>query len=244
MLILTPGDDRALALVQAIRRGELGRLERMLGGHEGLASAWIGDRKGGSRSLLHVATDWPGYFPNGPVVVRMLVAAGADPNATTPDGGDGETPLHWAASSDDVDVADALLDAGADIDRLGGSIAGGTPLDNAVGYGCWHVARRLVERGAPVERLWHAAALGMLARLEELLGAEPPPAPGDIGDAFWQACHGGQRRAAERLLEYGAGVNWVPDYAQGTGLDVARAPDTRRELLATWLEGHGGRSVI
>ncbi len=26
-------------------------------------------------------------------------------------------------------------------------------LDNAIGYGCWHVARRLVERGARVDKL-------------------------------------------------------------------------------------------
>jgi ankyrin repeat protein len=235
MLTLTPGDDRAVALVQAIRSGDLDSLERLLGEHQGLAGAWIRDRKGASRSLLHVVTDWPGYFPNGPQVVRRVVSAGGDPNARTPDGQEGETPLHWAASSDDVDVADALLDAGADLEPMGGSIAGGTPLDNAVGYGCWHVARRLVERGARVDRLWHAAALGMLARLEELLAADPPPTAGDINDAFWQACHGGQRRAAELLLHRGADVNWVPDYAEGTGLEVARGPDTRRDLLATWL---------
>ena len=237
-MILTPGDDRALALVQAIRRGDLDRLRRLLDADEGLAGAWIGDRKGGARSLLHVVTDWPGYFPDGPEVVRVLVEAGADPNATTPDGGLGETPLHWAASSDDVDVADALLDAGAHVEVLGGSIAGGTPLDNAVGYGCWHVARRLVERGAHVDRLWHAAALGMLVRLEELLGADPPPTAEEINDAFWQACHGGQRRAAELLLDRGADVNWIPDYASGTGLDIAPGPDTRRDLLATWLTEH------
>jgi hypothetical protein len=184
MLILTPGDDRALALAQAIRRGDLDRLERLLGEHDGLVVAWIGDRKGGSRSSLHVVTDWPGYFPNGPQVVRILVDAGADPNATTPDGREGETPLHWAASSDDVDVADALMDTGASLETLGGSIAGGTPLDNAVGYGCWHVARRLVERGARVDRLWHAAALGMLARIEELLGADPAPTREEINHAF------------------------------------------------------------
>ena len=70
--------------------------------------------------------------------------------------------MHWAASSDDVDVARALIDGGADINLAGGSI--GTPLDNAIGYGCWNVARLLVERGARVDKLWHAAALGLLAR--------------------------------------------------------------------------------
>jgi ankyrin repeat protein len=237
MLTLQAEEDRAIALVQAIRGGDVDRLAQLLGEAEGLARAWIRDRRGGSRSLLHVATDWPGYFPNGPQVVRMLVEAGADPNATTPDGGEGETPLHWAASSDDVDVAEALVDAGADLEALGGSIAGGTPLDNAVGYGCWHVARRLVQFGARVDRLWHAAALGMLARMEELLAASTTE---ELNDAFWQACHGGQRRAAEVLLGRGADVNWIPDHAQGTGLDVAGGPDTRRELLVTWLGSHGG----
>jgi hypothetical protein len=43
-----------------------------------------------------------------------------------------ETPLHYAASSDDLEVAEALIDGGADLEVPGGSI--GTPLDNAVGY--------------------------------------------------------------------------------------------------------------
>jgi ankyrin repeat protein len=238
--MLDVGDEHANALVPAIRNGDLDALRRRLEQHPELARAWIRDRKGGARSLLHVVTDWPGYFPHGADVVRILVEAGADPNATTPDGGDGETPLHWAASSDDVDVADALLDAGANTEAPAGSIAGGTPLDNAVGYGCWHVARRLVQRGATVEQLWHAAALGMLGRLQEILDGDPPPTADDINHAFWQACHGGQRRAAEFLLGQGADVNWMPDYAQSTGLEVAAGPDTRRELLVTWLAERGG----
>ena len=68
------------------------------------------------RTPLHVVADWPGYFPNGPQVVRMLIAAGADPNARDPDQPRSETPLHWAASSDDVDVARALIDGGADLE--------------------------------------------------------------------------------------------------------------------------------
>ncbi len=62
-----------------------------------------------------------------------------------------ETPLHYAASSDDVDVAEALIEGGANIETPDGSI--GTPLDNAVGYGCWHVARL---RQLALERSHHA----------------------------------------------------------------------------------------
>lgn len=132
----------------------------------------------------------------------------------------------------------ALIDGGADLDTPGGSI--GTPLDDAIGYGCWQVARLLVGRGAPVDRLRHAAALGMLARLEELLASTPPPNGEDVNEAFWQACHGGQRRAAERLLAAGADRFAKPGYSDQTALDVASAPDTSRELVAAWLRDGGG----
>jgi len=168
----------------------------------------------------------------------MLIEAGADPNARSP--GD-ETALHWAASSDDVDVASALIDGGADLEAPDGSI--GTPLDNAVGYACWHVARHLVIRGAKVDKLWHAAALGMLPRLEELLDDAATHGPDGISQAFWHACAGGQRRAAELLLSRGADMDWVPDYAQGTALDAAHGVGTRRENVISWLRAKGARST-
>jgi ankyrin repeat protein len=187
--------------------------------------------------VLHFATDWPGYFPGGPHIVRLLIGAGADPNAvTTP--APSETPLHWAASSDDVDVAAALIDGGADLETPGGSI--GTPLDNAVGYACWHVARLLVMRGARVDKVWHAAALGKLDRLNELL---PEVGPDQISQGFWHACSAGQRRAAERLLMAGADVNWEPDYAEGTALDAAKDLGTRQSNVIEWLQSIGARSA-
>jgi uncharacterized protein len=59
----------------------------------------------------------------------------------------------------------SLIDGVADIEAPAGSIADGSPLDNAVGYGCWRVARLLVQRSAGVQKLWHAAGLGILARV-------------------------------------------------------------------------------
>jgi uncharacterized protein len=221
-------DPAALAAVHAIRTGDTASLANLLSEHPGLAREQIH----GTRTPLHVAADWPGYFPAGPAIVRVLIGAGADPNAST-GGKQPETPLHWAASSDDADVADALISGGADIEAPGGSI--GTPLDNAVGYGCWNVARLLVQRGARVDKLWHAAALGIMARVEELLATIPPPSPDDLTEAFWQACHGGQRRTAERLLASGADLNGTPGYSDQTAAEVAAEPGTQRENLVTWL---------
>jgi uncharacterized protein len=116
----------------------------------------------------------------------------------------------------------------------------GTPLDNAIGYECWHVARLLVQRGARVDKLWHAAALGMLDRLEELLSAQSGPEA--LSQAFWHACAGGQRRAAELLRSKGADLNWVPNYAKGTPLDAASSLGTRRQNVIAWLRGLGAQS--
>jgi uncharacterized protein len=195
------------------------------------------------RTPLHVVTDWPGYFPNGPATVVTLLGAGADPNTPFAGSTHAETPLHWAASSDDVDVAEALIDGGANLEARGASIAGGTPLDDAVGYGCWRVARLLVARGARVDKLWHAAALGMLPRIESFFAGPTQPTPEELNGAFWQACHGGQRRAAEYLLARGADLNWIPPYAPQTPLDSGGVVDTGREALVTWLRAQGARSA-
>jgi ankyrin repeat protein len=234
---VTSDDDYRLTIV-AIRTGNLEALRRLLAANPALASSRLGGVSGG-RTPLHVVADWPGYFPNGPAVARMLIDGGADVNARGQDGR-GETPLHWTASSDDVDVAEVLVDAGADLEAPDGSI--GTPLDNAIGYACWNVARMLVERGAKVDKLWHAAALGMIDRVAALLAARSDAERDDISQAFWHACNGAQRRAAELLLDKGADLSWVPDYAHGTPLDVAKMVGTRRRNVIEWLESRGAES--
>jgi hypothetical protein len=101
-------------LTVAIHAGDLDGLRRLLAERPELASVHVIGRKGlegGWRTPLHAATDWPGYFPAAPATVAVLLQAGADPNADC--GGDRpETPLHWAASTDDVDVAAVLIEGG------------------------------------------------------------------------------------------------------------------------------------
>jgi uncharacterized protein len=209
-------DSVAIAGIGAIRDGDVSALIRLLESAPDLAASRLnGVAKG--RTPLHIVSDWPGYFPNGPAVVAVLIGAGANPNARSTDDERGETPLHWAASSDDVDVARALIDGGADLETPDGSI--GTPLD----------------------KLWHAAALGMLGRLEDLLAAGTGQE--HISQAFWHACAAGQRRAAERLLNAGAELNWTPDYAEGTALDAAAGLGTRQDNVLEWLRARGARSV-
>lgn len=230
-------DPNAQAAVTAVRAGDVAVLQAILVANPELAPAALMGY--GGRTLLHVATDWPGYWPNGPEIVRVLVESGADPNHRGGDNTEGETPLHWAASSDDVDVAAALLDGGADPEAPDGSI--GTPLDNAIGYGCWHVARLLETRGARIEKLWHAAALGRLDLIESQLASASSDE--EISQAFWHACAASQRRAAERLLLAGADLNWTPDYAEGTALDAAKGTSTRQNNVIEWLQTHGVAST-
>ncbi|MER8224354.1 ankyrin repeat domain-containing protein [Streptomyces sp. NPDC094143] len=237
MQTLTSEEPLAVAVTEAIRGGDLPGLRRLLAGHPGLATARITERgkEGkGTRSLLHIAADWPGHLPHGPEVVAVLVAAGADPNARF-GGAHEETPLHWAASNDDVPVLDALLAAGADIEAPGAVIAGGTPLADARAFGQWRAARRLVERGARTT-LQDAATLGLLDRVRAYVESDEPPSPADITSAFWGACHGGHLSTAQYLRAHGADID-RRGYDGLTPLDVARREDA--EDVVRWLRGLG-----
>lgn len=240
MLSIQADDARAVALGAAIQSGDVETLQRHLHDNPDLATSRVVDRRGVSRTLLHAVADWPGHFPNGPHTVAVLVAAGADVNARVIHArphGSAETALHWAASSDDVAVLDALLDGGADIEAPGAVFTGGTPMSDAVVFGQWRAARRLLERGATTT-LWQAAALGLVERVRDLCSIDPPPVREEITNSFWHACRGGHQAAAEYLLARGADVNWV-------GHDGKTACDVAQECgdanLMQWLRAHGAK---
>jgi uncharacterized protein len=247
-----PDDPLAVAVVQAIRAGDVEGLKRLLRDNQDLATTVIRNENGDdgvSRTLLHVATDWPAHFPNVAATIEALVDAGAELDARNALGT--ETPLLWAASSDDIDALDVLAAAGADIETPGAVIAGGTPLDDAVAFGQWQTARRLLEHGARTA-LRHAAALGLIDRVEAHFTGDPAPeaypwggsgeeTPDEETVALWCACHGGQRQTAEYLLERGADLNWIAPWDGHTPMDAARRGGT--DELVPWLRTRGARTA-
>jgi hypothetical protein len=233
---MAPDAPPARKVTAVIRSGTAAELQRLLREHPTLARARIASAGcNEARTLLHVVTDWPGNVPEAAAKIGVLVAAGADVDARFV-GPHTETPLHWAASSDDVEALDALLDAGADIEAGGAVIGGGTPLADAVAFGQWKAARRLLERGARTT-LWQAAALGLTDRVRDELSRTEPTQP-DLDNALWCAAHGGRRETAELLLDRGADPAWV-------GHDGLTAPEAAQRSdaaeLAAWLDARARR---
>jgi uncharacterized protein len=189
-----------------------------------------------SRTPLHLFADAPGRRPNPGEVVSALAEAGADLNAHATAMWHHETPLHWAASNDDVELIDALLDAGADIEHPGSSVSGGPPADSALGCAQWKALRRLYERGA-VMNLSRAAALGLVPLVAGLATASPAPDGEELTLAFWNACRGGQLEAARYLAGRGADISWRAPWSGETPLGAARG--RHRRAVAAWLTGIG-----
>lgn len=225
-----PADHaRAIAAVTAIQHGDIATLQSLLLADPSLATVRIVD-KGVGRTLLHVVTDWPAHWPNATQSATLLIEAGADVNARLTPSNHGETPLHWAASADDVAMIDVLVNAGADLEIAGAVITGGTPIANAVVFAQWNAARRLLAHGAQTT-LWQAAALGLLDRVRALVDADTSMR--DVTNAFWNACRGGQRETAQFLLDRGADSHWI-GHDHKTPLQVAR--ESGNEELIAWLQ--------
>ena len=231
-----PSDDAlAVAVTTAIHSGDVAELRRLLHANPQLANTEIANDTGTPRTPVLIATDWPGHFPDAAATIAVLAAAGADVNVRLPphakDPNCMETPLHQAASSNDVAAIDALLDAGADINATGAIFTAGGPLSDAVVFANWNAARRLVERGAHVE-WWQAAALGLLDLMRARWDEPPPPTRDEITRSFWHACRGAQRATAEYLLNRGADPHWV-GWDDKTPIRVAE--ESGNAEFTTWL---------
>lgn len=225
----------AVDVTKAIKEGETNRLQQLLTSHQGLATARVAPSEGPGRTLLHLATDWPGHFPNVGETIAILVRAGAEVDAGI-SGPNSETALHWAASSNDVVAVEALLDADANMDAKGAVIAGGDPLEDAIGFQNWDAARALVKRGAKTA-MGDEAALGLLDKVKARFEKDELPGAGNINYSFWNACCAGQISVARFLVAKGADIYWTPDWCDEGPLDGALKSDNQE--LISWLKDQG-----
>ena len=150
-------------------------------------------------------------------------------------------PLHWAVSSDDVDVANALIDGGR---RRGGA----GRIDRHPARQChWlfvlacrsppRATRGQSRQALACGRARHAQLPRRAARwsiqhrtrciVECFLARDASPA---------------SARAAELLLNRGADLNCIPDYAKVTPLDAACRRGTRQDNVIKWLRDRGAQS--
>jgi ankyrin repeat protein len=101
-------------------------------------------RDGGGHNPLYGVANGRGLDEDGRAAIELLIRHGADVNQVT--GVGRMTPLHMSARRGTIAIAEALLDAGADIEAK--DKKGETPLRRAVNCGHDRMARLLVARGA------------------------------------------------------------------------------------------------
>jgi ankyrin repeat protein len=103
----------------------------------------------------------PRDLPGTGAIAKALIDAGAPVNGRP---GDKETPLITAASCGDAELAEVLIEAGADIEAISapdsGGVPSGTALDHAAVFGVTEVVDVLVAAGARIHSLEMAAAAG------------------------------------------------------------------------------------
>lgn len=141
-------------------------------------------------------------------VVRTLLKQGVDVNAAQ---GDGMTALHWAATKGDVELAQMLLYAGANV-KASTRLGAFTPLMMASKAGHPAMIAALLKGGAEVDAKTSAGATPLM-----------------------MAAASGQAEAVRLLLDAGADVNAKDTAMEQTALMVAAAlnrVDAMKVLLA------------
>ena len=151
---------------------DLSRLTSLLAEHSELATTrmehWCDHQLAadplGYMAMLrfdHDRLGLPRDLPGTGAIARALIDAGAPVNGRPEDQ---ETPLITAASYGDAEVAQVLIDAGADIEAVSapdsGGVPSGTALEHAAVFSMTDVVDVLVAAGAKIHSLEQAAAAG------------------------------------------------------------------------------------
>lgn len=224
------GDSIFIKASDASIAGNINELQQLLTQHPYVANARDSRKFNNQeypRSLLHILAQTPAHRINRTETALLLINAGCEVNGRL-FYSHGETPLHWAASSGDVQLIKLLLDNGADVDAVGGTINNGTPLVNALYFGNTISANVLVNRGASIFNFALAAGLGREDLMREYVkygGLAPAAARnkpnGSVPDkiskhkistiyqqSFIYAVFNHQFKIADQLITSGAHVNY------------------------------------
>jgi len=205
---VTPEQMEWVDAVGVIIRGKPSQLERMLVSHPDLVKRMY-DPLLGAKTLLHEASE------NDRVeFAKILLKHGADPLAKT---GMWElsTPLHLAAKADSVDMINLLLEAGVDINTVGGGppersripnhqYPYDSPLDVAASAGSANAVALLLERGAKIDVNPPESSYSALHRAMEQWYAVPGFGKGQRVANPVVLSEFGNRKVVELLLEHGA----------------------------------------
>ncbi len=167
-------------------------------------------------TLLHylAANGVEGYRQRSPKnaveIARMLLDAGADPNALQDSYGGRNTAMAMLVSSSpprdagvQVPLIDVLVDYGATIAPSGDG-AWTSPVETALVFNMCDAADALVRRGAPVDTVAAAAGLG---RLDEVRRMLPSATAGDRHRAMALAAQCGHADVLAALIEAGEDPN-------------------------------------
>jgi len=165
-----PQDPLATQVLDAIRRGDRRRVERLVKDNRQAART---AGSGGIAPLMYAA------LYGDAASVRLLLDMGADPNTRNDTGA---TALLWGV--DDLEIVQLLLERGADPNAR--SVDGRTPLLVAAGrYGAGDIVKALLDRGATLKGqavLNQAAAAGDAPVMRLLFehGADTATLPNDL----------------------------------------------------------------
>jgi ankyrin repeat protein len=207
--------------VEAVIGGDIATLKQLLADDPGLIRARSTrvnhfDPPRHRSTLLHylAANGVEGYRQrspkNAPEVAKVLLDAGADPNALSSAYGGQCTTMALLVSSSppaqagvQVPLVETLIDYGASVAPAGeGDWT--SPVETALVFGKHDAAQALVRRGAPIESLAAAAGLG---RIEDVKRMLPSAAAPQRHRALALAAQSGQADAVRILLDAGEDPN-------------------------------------
>jgi ankyrin repeat protein len=249
------GRDRAIlrfeTAVEAVVDGDRDMLEALLREDPALAGARSARRH--RATLLHyvAANGVEGWrqrtAPNAVEIARLLLDAGADPNALA-EMYDGRctTLAMLVSSSPPADaglqrpLAELLVERGAALE-LRGSKWNGAVL-TALTFGFLDTARALAERAGPVHDIAVAAGLGLLGDTARLLPAADAE---QLRKALALACMHGHGRIVQLLLDAGVDPNpYNPDGFHAHSTPLHQAVWANHEPVVRLLVERGARLDI